>query len=122
LIIFDQNLCVVLKIQILNVDFTKIAFKPLYTNLFNIVLLAFFLTIGSTISYSQDLPKKPIEIKTKEKIETPISNVKDTKISTDTIKNDTLKPKKALLESKIKRTALGSSYWIMKKMKFTLVE
>ena len=122
MIIFDQNLCVVLKIQILNVDFTKIAFKPLYTNLFNIVLLAFFLTIGSTKSYSQDLPKKPIEIKAKEKIETPIRNVKDTKISTDTIKNDTLKPKKALLESKIKRTALGYEKINQKKKQMTLYD
>ena len=122
MIIFDQNLCVVLKIQILNVDFTKIAFKPLYTNLFNIVLLAFFLTIGSTKSYSQDLPKKPIEIKAKEKIETPIRNVKDTKIITDTIKNDTLKPKKALLESKIKRTALGYEKINQKKKQMTLYD
>ena len=117
MIIFDQNLCVVLKIEKLNLDFTKIAFKPLYTNLFNIVLLAFFLTIGSTKSYSQDLPKKPIEIKAKEKIETPVGNVKDTKISTDTIKNDTLKPKKALLESKIKRIALGYEKINQKKKK-----
>jgi lipopolysaccharide assembly outer membrane protein LptD (OstA) len=122
LIIFDQNLCVVLKFQKLNVDFTKIAFKPLYTNLFNIVLLAFFLTIGSTKSYSQDLPKKPIEIKAKEKIETPISNVEDTKISADTIKNDTLKPKKALLESKIKRTALGYEKINQKKKQMTLYD
>ncbi len=122
MIIFDQNLCVVLKFQKLNVDFTKIAFKPLYTNLFNIVLLAFFLTIGSTKSYSQDLPKKPIEIKAKEKIETPISNVEDTKISTDTIKNDTLKPKKALLEFKIKRTALGYEKINQKKKQMTLYD
>ena len=122
MIIFDQNLCVVLKFQKQNVDFTKIAFKPLYTNLFNIVLLAFFLTIGSTKSYSQDLPKKPIEIKAKDKIETPISNVQDTKISTDTIKNDTLKPKKALLESKIKRTALGYEKINQKKKQMTLYD
>jgi lipopolysaccharide assembly outer membrane protein LptD (OstA) len=122
LIIFDQNLCVVLKFQKLNVDFTKIAFKPLYTNLFNIVLLAFFLTIGSTKSYSQDLPKKTIEIKAKEKIETPISNLEDTKIITDTIKNDTLKPKKALLESKIKRTALGYEKINQKKKQMTLYD
>ena len=122
MIIFDQNLCVVLKFQKLNVDFTKIAFKPLYTNLFNIVLLAFFLTIGSTKSDSQDLPKKPIEIKAKEKIETPISNVEDTKITTDTIKNDTLKPKKALLESKIKRTALGYEKINQKKKQMTLYD
>ena len=50
--------------------------------------------------------------KAKEKIETPISNVQDTKISTDTIKNDTLKPKKALLESnpELAKTILGDNF------------
>ena len=107
MIIFDQNLCVVLKIQKLNLDFTKIAFKPLYTNLFNIVLLAFFLTIGSNNSYSQDNPKKPKEINAKEGVEISKINFNEIKISTDTIKKDTVIPKKALIESKIKRTAVG---------------
>jgi lipopolysaccharide assembly outer membrane protein LptD (OstA) len=91
----------------LNVDFTKIAFKPLYTNLFNIVLLAFFLTIGSNNSYSQDNPKKPKEINAKEGVEISKINFNEIKISTDTIKKDTVIPKKALIESKIKRTAVG---------------
>ena len=91
----------------LNVDFTKIAFKPLYTNLFNIVLLAFFLTIGSNNSYSQDNPKKPKEINAKEGVEISKINYNEIKISTDTIKKDTVIPKKALIESKIKRTAVG---------------
>ena len=91
----------------LNVDFTKIAFKPLYTNLFNIVLLAFFLTIGSNNSYSQDNPKKPKEINAKEGVEISKINFNEIKISTDTIKKNTVIPKKALIESKIKRTAVG---------------
>ena len=91
----------------LNVDFTKIAFKPLYTNLFNIVLLAFFLTIGSNNSYSQDNPKKPKEINAKEGVEISKINFNEIKISTDTIKKDTIIPKKAIIESKIKRTAVG---------------
>ena len=122
MIIFDQNLCVVLKIEKLNLDFTKIAFKPLYTNLFNIVLLAFFLTIGSNKSYSQDLSKKPIEIKAKENTEITKSNAKEIKISTDTIKKDTVKPKKALLESKIKRTAVGYEKINQKKKQMTLYD
>ena len=91
----------------LNVDFTKIAFKPLYTNLFNIVLLAFFLTIGSNNSYSQDNPKKPKEINAKEGVEISKINFNEIKISTDSIKKDTIIPKKAIIESKIKRTAVG---------------
>ena len=122
MIIFDQNLCVVLKIEKLNLDFTKIAFKPLYTNLFNIVLLAFFLTIGSNKSYSQDLPKNNTEIKAKEDIEFSKSNAKEIKISTDTIKKDTLKPKKALLESKIKRKAVGYEKINQKKKQMTLYD
>ena len=106
----------------LNLDFTKIVFKPLYTNLFNIVLLAIFLTIGSNNSYSQDLPKKPIEIKAKEEQKISNNNVKEVKISTDSIKIDTLKPKKALLESKIKRNAIGYEKINQKKKQMTLYD
>ena len=122
MIIFDQNLCVVLKIEKLNLDFTKIAFKPLYTNLFNIVLLAFFLTIGSNKSYSQDLPKKPIEIKAKQNTEITKSNEKGIAIRTDSIKKDSIKPKKPLLESKIKRTAIGYEKINQKKKQMTLYD
>ncbi len=122
MIIFDENLCVVLKIEKLNLDFTKIAFKPLYTNLFNIVLLAFFLTIGSNKSYSQELPKKPIEIKAKEESEITKINVKEVNISTDTIKKDSIKPKKPLLEAKIKRTAVGYEKINQKKKQMTLYD
>jgi hypothetical protein len=111
-----------LKIEKLNLDFTKIAFKPLYTNLFNIVLLAFFLTMGSNKSYSQDLPKKPIENIVKEESKIAKSNVKEIKISTDTIKKDTLKPKKALLDSKIKRKAVGYEKINQKKKQMTLFD
>ena len=79
----------------------------MHTNLFNIVLLAFFLTIGSNNSYSQDNPKKPKEINAKEGVEISKINFNEIKISTDTIKKDTVIPKKALIESKIKRTAVG---------------
>lgn len=95
-------------IKIINLDFTKIAFKPLYTNLFYIVLLSFFLTIGSTKSYSQNLPLKSVENKSKELKESNVKIVSNPSISLDSLKMDTLKPKKKeILESKIKRTALG---------------
>ena len=122
MIIFDQNLCVVLKIEKLNVDFTKIAFKPLYTNLFNIVLLAFFLTIGSNKIYSQDLPKKPVEIRAKENIKIKNNINKEVNIITDSIKKDSIKPKKELLESKIKRTAVGYEKINQKKKQMTLFD
>ena len=49
-------------------NFTKIAFKPLYTNLFNIVLLSIFLSLGSGKLYSQDITKKkqPYPLKNKQ--------------------------------------------------------
>jgi hypothetical protein len=94
----------------------------LYTNLFNIVLLAFFLTIGSNKSYSQDLPKKPIEIKAKQNTEITKSNEKGIAISTDSIKKDTIKPKKPLLESKIKRTAIGYEKINQKKKQMILYD
>jgi hypothetical protein len=43
-------------------NFTKIALKPLHTNLFYIVLSAFFLTIGIHKNYGQDLPNKSLRI------------------------------------------------------------
>ena len=91
--------------------FTKIALKPLNTNLFYIVLLSIFLTLGSCQIYAQDISKK-------KKI-TPVNNLKDStapavdiknipastvKTVTDTIIKDSLQPK-ALLEGKIKYKA-----------------
>ncbi|WP_194139761.1 putative LPS assembly protein LptD [Flavobacterium hungaricum] len=80
-------------------NFTKIVFKPLHTNLFNIVLISFFLTIGCGKLYSQ-------EIKNQKK---PLPAVKQTdkaaSIVTDTIKLDTVKPKKTFLDGKVRYKA-----------------
>jgi lipopolysaccharide assembly outer membrane protein LptD (OstA) len=100
--------------------FTKIAFKPLHTNLFNIVLLAFFLTLGSAKSYSQDLPTKSTTITPKNQAETLKINAKDLVIVSDTLKKDSIKPKKALLEAKIKRTAVGYEKTSQKNKQMTL--
>ncbi len=94
----------------------------MHTNLFNIVLLAFFLTIGSAKSYSQDLPKKTTEITPKNEPKTLNVNVKDLVKVSDTIKKDTLKTKKALLEGKIKRTAVGYEKINQKKKQMTLYD
>lgn len=94
----------------------------MHTNLFNIVLLAFFLTIGSAKSYSQDLPFKATKISTKNEPKTLNINTKDFVKVSDTIKNDTLKTKKALLEDKIKRTAVGYEKINQKKKQMTLYD
>jgi lipopolysaccharide assembly outer membrane protein LptD (OstA) len=94
----------------------------LHTNLFNIVLLAFFLTIGSGKSYSQDFPQKTTEISTKTDPKSLNINVKDLVKVSDTIKKDSVKPKKQLLEDKIKRSAVGYEKINQKKKQMTLYD
>ncbi|MBF2708445.1 putative LPS assembly protein LptD [Flavobacterium soyangense] len=86
--------------------FTKIALKPLNTNLFNIVLLSIFLTIGSCKIYSQDIKNKTTAIPAKnQKVRTgsiPENTSKSTaKKETDTIKKDSVKIK-VFLDGKVK--------------------
>lgn len=89
--------------------FTKIVFKPLRTNLFHIVLLAFFLTLNCSLSFSQDIKKKKIKIPAKSNVVTDSKtelktteiNLKDLVKVKDSTKNDSVKPKKAFLEAKI---------------------
>ena len=93
-------------------NFTKIAFKPLHTNLFNIVLLSIFLSLGSGKLYSQDIIKKKAAVSAKSqtdsakpnlsKIKTPVLTVEK---ETDTIKMDSIKPKKAFLDGKVRYKA-----------------
>ena len=94
----------------------------MHTNLFNIVLLAFFLTIGSSKSYSQDFPQKTTEISTKTDPKSLNINVKDLVKVSDTIKKDSVKPKKQLLEDKIKRSAVGYEKINQKKKQMTLYD
>jgi lipopolysaccharide assembly outer membrane protein LptD (OstA) len=112
LIIFDKNLYVILTVQKTSHNFTKIAFKPLHTNLFNIVLLSIFLTIGTCKLYSQDIAKKSTAIPAKNQItKAPVAIIKDVKSisplekETDTLKVDSIKPKKAFLDGKVKYNA-----------------
>ena len=109
--------------------FTKIVFKPLRTNLFYIVLLAYFLTIGSATIYSQEAPIKsksfpsknqPTKAK-KEVVASPIiAEAKVTKI--DTIKLDSIKPTKKFLEGKVKYKAKKSAKFDQKKKLITLYD
>ncbi|WP_310381334.1 putative LPS assembly protein LptD [Flavobacterium sp.] len=92
--------------------FTKIALKPLYTNLFNIVLLSIFLTIGTGNLYSQDIPKKttaiPInkqEVSTNKTTGNRANPIVIEKKETDTLKIDSIIPKKEFLEGKVKYKA-----------------
>jgi len=121
LIIFDKKLYVSLTCQKTSHNFTKIAFKPLHTNLFNIVLLSFFLTLGCGNLYSQ-------EIKNKKK---PLPTVKQTDKSksatdkapatvTDTIKLDTVKAKKNFLDAVTKYKAKDYAKYDKKAKTLTL--
>ncbi|SFF19336.1 putative LPS assembly protein LptD [Flavobacterium xueshanense] len=93
-------------------NFTKIAFKPLHTNLFNIVLLSIFLSLGSGKLYSQDITKKKAAVSVKSqtdsakpnlnRVKTPVLTVEK---ETDTIKMDSIKPKKAFLDGKVRYKA-----------------
>ncbi|MEY4963641.1 MAG: hypothetical protein RLZZ323_960 [Bacteroidota bacterium] len=103
--------------------FTKIAFKPLRTNLFNIVLLPFFLTIGSSNLYSQDINKKSTSITPKKDTKnTSETELKSIKTQSDTIKKDTLKSKKAFLEGKVKYKAQNYTKIDQKKKHVTLYD
>jgi len=88
-------------------NFTKIALKPLHTNLFYIVLSAFFLTIGIQKNYGQDLPNKSLRIEAEKAPDSLIIKEEDFARINDTIKKDSLPQleKKSLLEGKIKYTA-----------------
>lgn len=84
----------------------------MHTNLFNIVLLSIFLTIGSSNLYSQDINKKTTAIPSKKQTDSTsfvVDNngkqISPIKKEMDTIKKDSIKPKKAFLEGKVKYRA-----------------
>ena len=116
-------------VQILSHTFTKIAFKPLRTNLFYIVLLAIFLTIGSTTLVGQEnkSKKKKLSVKTetktvnKEKVKTveiiPTSTEKALIINPDTLKKG-----KSILEGKVKYKAKEYARFDQKKQLLTLYD
>ena len=110
-------------------NFTKIAFKPLYTNLFNIVLLSIFLSLGSGKLYSQDIPKKKTAISSTKQIDSTKKSITKSKTSiltvekdTDTIKIDSIKPKKAFLDGKVRYKADNYAKIDQKKKIITLYD
>lgn len=72
------------------------------TNLFYIVLLPFLLTFGCLQIHSQELPKKSISIPTVNQKDSLNIGLKNLAKGNDTIKKDSIKKKKPLLEGKIK--------------------
>lgn len=111
-------------------NFTKIAFKPLQTNLFNIVLVSLFLSMGYANVYSQELPKKTTAITAKKQADTSTVDTKkndasilDLKKETDSIiVKDTIKPKKAFLDGKVKYKANQYAKIDQKKKLITLYD
>ena len=110
-------------------NFTKIAFKPLYTNLFNIVLLSIFLSLGSGKLYSQDIPKKKTAISPTKQIDSTKKSITKSKTpiltvekDTDTIKIDSIKPKKAFLDGKVRYKADNYAKIDQKKKIITLYD
>jgi lipopolysaccharide assembly outer membrane protein LptD (OstA) len=92
----------------------------LHTNLFNIVFLAFFLTLGSNTLHSQELANKAITVTADKQTITPNKTQEKVISITDTIKKDTLKTKKKYLESKVKRKAVDYEKNDQKKKQITL--
>ncbi|WP_460577178.1 putative LPS assembly protein LptD [Flavobacterium koreense] len=109
--------------------FTKIAFKPLRTNLFYIVLSAYFLTIGSSNLFAQDLPKSKKSFPAKNqatKPEKPLESEPELPNPTikkiDTLKLDTVKKMKSVLEGKVKYRAKKYAKFDQKKKIITLYD
>jgi lipopolysaccharide assembly outer membrane protein LptD (OstA) len=109
--------------------FTKIAFKALHTNLFNIVLLSIFLSLGSGKLYSQDITKKKTAIpankqssSSKPKNDTLKTQVVTLQKQSDTIKIDSIQPKKAFLDGKVRYKAAQYAKIDQKKKIITLYD
>lgn len=105
--------------------FTKIALKPLRTNIFYIVLISIILLSGTNSTYSQDIKKKPTAIPSKKtdkkEKKKAIALPVPTQVA-DSVKNDTVKPKKAFLEDKVRYKAADYVKIDQKKKLITLYD
>ncbi|MFC5683797.1 putative LPS assembly protein LptD [Flavobacterium sp. MAHUQ-51] len=110
-------------------NFTKIVFIPLHTNLFHIVLLSIFLTFGTVDIYSQDISKKNKNIAAKQAVKVD-TKTKDTQVTIkdtikklkDSTKTDSIKPKKAFLDGKVKYKATNYAKIDQKRKLITLYD
>ncbi len=92
------------------------------TNLFNIVLSAFFLTLGAGKIYAQDIKNPPKAITPLTQTDSLTINANDITKVADTTKLDTIKVKKPLLDSKIKYKAADYSRLDQKKKQIYLYD
>ena len=122
MIIFDKKLYVSLTCQKTSHHYTKIAFKPLHTNLFNIVLISFFLSLGCGNLYSQEIKNKKKPLPAVKQTDKPKSVVADTVKPqlNDTIKLDTVKAKKNTLDAVTKYKAKDYAKYDRKARTLTL--
>ncbi len=100
--------------------FYKNSIKPLQRNLFNIVFLTIFLTLGIPKIYSQDLPPKNNAFTAKNQLDSTKIGLADLTKVIDSAKKDSLKPKKVMLDGKIKRKAVDYEKLDQKKKLITL--
>ncbi len=90
------------------------------TNLFNIVLSAIFLTIGISKSYSQDIGNKTLSIPANKQADSTHISIPSLVGEKESTKTDTVKKKKSVIESKIKRKAVDYEKIDQKKKRITL--
>jgi lipopolysaccharide assembly outer membrane protein LptD (OstA) len=100
--------------------FYKNSIKPLQRNLFYIVFLTIFLTVGNHQIYPQDSPSKSGSFPAKNQTDSAKTVITDLTKVIDSTQKDSLKPKKALLEDKIKRKAVDYEKIDQKKKQITL--
>nr|WP_309613311.1 putative LPS assembly protein LptD [Flavobacterium sp.] len=99
--------------------FYKNRIKPLQRNLFYIVFLTIFLTLGNAKIYSQELQKEPNSFPSKNQETKPENTTEPVLEVTEVKVPDSLK-KKPLLEDKIKRKAVDYEKFDQKKKLITL--
>jgi lipopolysaccharide assembly outer membrane protein LptD (OstA) len=107
--------------------FYKNSTKPLQRNLFYIVFLTIFLTLGNLKTYSQDLPKKGKTFEAKNQVDAPAKKAEPapTEVTIkegDPLKIDSLKKKKTLLDGKVKYRASKYAKLDQKKKLITLYD
>ena len=94
----------------------------MHTNLFHIVFSAIFLTIGIPKIYSQELGNKSVTVPVKSEVDSTSISINDISKIADTIRTDSIKSKKGVLESKIKYKAEKYAKIDQKKKLITLYD
>ncbi|HEU0136711.1 MAG TPA: putative LPS assembly protein LptD, partial [Flavobacterium sp.] len=90
------------------------------TNLFQIVLSAILLTAFTTKIHSQELPVKTVSVPAERQSDSLVVNVADTLKIASPVQADSIKPKKAMLEGTVRRTAVDYEKNDQKKKQLTL--